>query len=146
MIRFNEEKQANEIALINIFESINGEAYAAGKPCVFIRTFGCNLRCIFCDTRECWTEKNLLKIYPERNKEADPFKWRTAKEIFNEVDTRNDGTIKIDELRRIFSLHIQHIVRTLPSQGPPQLSSNDELMPTNKSPSFCTLSIISYPR
>ena len=51
MIRFNEEKQANEIALINIFESINGEAYAAGKPCVFIRTFGCNLRCIFCDTR-----------------------------------------------------------------------------------------------
>lgn len=86
MIRFNEEKQANEIALINIFESINGEAYAAGKPCVFIRTFGCNLRCIFCDTRECWTEKNLLKIYPERNKEADPFKWRTAKEIFNEVN------------------------------------------------------------
>ena len=86
MIRFNEEKQANEIALINIFESINGEAYAAGKPCVFIRTFGCNLRCIFCDTRECWTEKNLLKIYPERNKEADPFKWRTAEEIFNEVN------------------------------------------------------------
>ena len=42
-----------EIALINIFYSINGEGYAAGKPTVFIRTMGCNLRCIFCDTKEC---------------------------------------------------------------------------------------------
>ena len=28
---------------------------------------------------------------------------KKLKEIFNEVDTRNDGTIKIDELRTIFS-------------------------------------------
>ena len=52
MIRTNNLGE-NEIALINIFESINGEGYAAGKPVVFIRTFGCNLRCVFCDTKEC---------------------------------------------------------------------------------------------
>ena len=47
MLRKNQNNE-NEIALINIFESINGEGYAAGKPTVFIRTFGCNLRCSFC--------------------------------------------------------------------------------------------------
>lgn len=77
-----------EIALINIFESINGEAYASGKPAVFIRTFGCNLRCKFpCDTQECWSVENLLKVYPERKDWKEPFKWMSAKEIFNEVES-----------------------------------------------------------
>lgn len=44
MIRKNKNGE-NEIALINIFESINGEGYASGKPVVFIRCFKCNLRC-----------------------------------------------------------------------------------------------------
>lgn len=86
MIRFNTEKNQNEIALINIFESINGEAYNAGKPTVFVRTFGCNLRCIYCDTKESWSEENLLKIYPERKNWKTPFKWMTAKEIFEIVE------------------------------------------------------------
>lgn len=87
MIRHNENKKANEIALINIFESINGEGPLSGKPTVFIRTFGCNLRCIFCDTKECWTNEILTKVYPERKEWAEPYKWKTAKEIFNEVDS-----------------------------------------------------------
>ena len=81
MIRVNSNGQ-NEIALINIFESINGEGYAAGKPTVFIRTMGCNLRCVFCDTKECWTKENFKKVYPER----DDFWWITAQDIFNYVD------------------------------------------------------------
>lgn len=47
MIRVNQNGET-EIALINIFESINGEAWAAGRPTTFIRTWGCNLRCVFC--------------------------------------------------------------------------------------------------
>ncbi|MBN2189872.1 MAG: radical SAM protein [Candidatus Aureabacteria bacterium] len=34
-----------------IFKSIQGESSYAGKPCIFIRLAGCNLRCNFCDTR-----------------------------------------------------------------------------------------------
>lgn len=33
-----------------IFKSISGEASFAGLPCIFIRTYGCNLRCDYCDT------------------------------------------------------------------------------------------------
>lgn len=33
-----------------IFKSISGEAARAGFPVIFIRTYGCNLRCTYCDT------------------------------------------------------------------------------------------------
>ncbi len=37
--------------LINeIFQSINGEGQFCGYPTIFIRTFGCDLRCSYCDT------------------------------------------------------------------------------------------------
>ena len=90
MIRKNKNGE-NEIALINIFESINGEGYASGKPVVFIRCFKCNLRCKWCDTKECWSEENLLKVYPERNNWTDPYKWMTAKEIFKMVDKMEEN-------------------------------------------------------
>lgn len=33
-----------------IFYSIQGESTYAGRPCIFIRLTGCNIRCTYCDT------------------------------------------------------------------------------------------------
>ncbi|MFQ5648925.1 MAG: radical SAM protein [bacterium] len=36
--------------ITEIYHSIQGESSFAGLPCVFVRTTGCNLRCVWCDT------------------------------------------------------------------------------------------------
>jgi 7-carboxy-7-deazaguanine synthase len=36
--------------ITEIFKSIQGESSYSGVPCSFIRTTGCNLRCVWCDT------------------------------------------------------------------------------------------------
>jgi 7-carboxy-7-deazaguanine synthase len=39
-----------------IFHSIQGESTFAGRPCVFVRLTGCDLRCSWCDTPYAFTE------------------------------------------------------------------------------------------
>ncbi|HEX2713397.1 MAG TPA: hypothetical protein VHM88_14450, partial [Candidatus Acidoferrales bacterium] len=38
------------MVITEIFKSIQGESTYAGRPCVFVRLTGCNLRCTWCDT------------------------------------------------------------------------------------------------
>lgn len=38
------------MVVTEIFRSIQGESTYAGRPCVFVRLTGCNLRCRWCDT------------------------------------------------------------------------------------------------
>jgi 7-carboxy-7-deazaguanine synthase len=48
-----------------VYKSIQGESSYAGRPCVFIRTTYCNLRCAWCDTAYAFyegTEKTLEEI------------------------------------------------------------------------------------
>jgi 7-carboxy-7-deazaguanine synthase len=39
-----------QLRIAEIFYSIQGEGLLAGTPSVFVRTSGCNLRCVWCDT------------------------------------------------------------------------------------------------
>ncbi|MDI6733440.1 MAG: 7-carboxy-7-deazaguanine synthase QueE [Planctomycetota bacterium] len=45
-------KRNQETSIVSVFSSIQGEGLWAGKPHLFIRFAGCNLRCSYCDTPE----------------------------------------------------------------------------------------------
>src|SRR4051795_3337539 len=38
------------LKIAEIFYSVQGEGILVGVPSVFVRTSGCNLRCVWCDT------------------------------------------------------------------------------------------------
>ncbi|WP_417910345.1 radical SAM protein [Candidatus Electronema sp. PJ] len=44
------------LRISELFYSIQGESTRAGLPCAFIRLCGCNLRCVYCDSRYTWDE------------------------------------------------------------------------------------------
>ncbi len=41
---------AGRLRIHEIFHSIQGESTHAGRPCVFVRLTGCQMRCVWCDT------------------------------------------------------------------------------------------------
>ena len=45
-----------------IFYSIQGESTHVGRPCVFVRLTGCNLRCKWCDTEYAFYEGSRVPI------------------------------------------------------------------------------------
>lgn len=63
----------DKLCVSEIFESIDGEGYHAGKPTVFFRTIGCNLRCSWCDSQYTFHEEKTSK-------------WMTVEEAFDDVN------------------------------------------------------------
>ena len=59
------------LSISEIFFSLQGESTLAGKPCLFIRMAGCDLRCAWCDTSyalESGTSMTLGRIMEEVRK------------------------------------------------------------------------------
>ena len=50
----------NSFRVNEIFESVQGETTHAGRPCLFVRFTGCDLRCRYCDTRHAYDEGSLM--------------------------------------------------------------------------------------
>ncbi len=51
------------VYLIEIYKSVQGESSFAGRPCIFVRLAGCNLRCSWCDSE--YTFSGGYKISPD---------------------------------------------------------------------------------
>jgi 7-carboxy-7-deazaguanine synthase len=50
------------LSVNEIFYSIQGESTYAGKPCVFVRLAGCDLRCSWCDTAYAFNEGRKMSV------------------------------------------------------------------------------------
>lgn len=79
----------NSLKIINIFRSIDGEAYHAGRPTIFLRTYGCNLRCAYpCDTPESWSLDVYSRLYDRPLPELSP------KEAFERISELAGDSIR----------------------------------------------------
>jgi len=62
-----------------IYHSIQGESTYAGRPCVFVRLTGCNLRCTYCDTEYAFYDGKEMSV----------------KDVINEVEKYNCKLVEI---------------------------------------------------
>jgi len=107
-----------------IFYSIQGEGKWTGKPNIFIRTTGCNLRCKFCDTKYAYTNGKEMTI-KEIIKNIQKFPCKKVcitggepllqkedlkeliKNLFKkkyEIIIETNGSVEIDEISKIKEL------------------------------------------
>lgn len=54
-------KMSTKLKVVEIFESVQGEV-PLGKYALFIRLYGCNRRCVFCDTKYSWMSNTYFEI------------------------------------------------------------------------------------
>jgi 7-carboxy-7-deazaguanine synthase len=62
----------DRVRVNEIFLSLQGESTWAGRPCVFVRLTGCNLRCVWCDTPYAFYEGRQMTV-PEVVERARSF-------------------------------------------------------------------------
>jgi 7-carboxy-7-deazaguanine synthase len=56
------EPDAPRLKIHEIFHSIQGESTFAGRPCVFVRLTGCQMRCVWCDTAYAFYEGGWMTL------------------------------------------------------------------------------------
>jgi 7-carboxy-7-deazaguanine synthase len=80
-----------------IFYSIQGESLNAGRPCVFVRLAGCNLRCNYCDTTYAYEEGTSASIR-EIIREVEQFDCPLVEVTGGEPLSQSDTPLLISQL------------------------------------------------
>ncbi len=57
-----ELSRIDTVRISEIYLSVQGESTHVGKPCVFVRLTGCNLRCTWCDSAYAFTGGERLSV------------------------------------------------------------------------------------
>ncbi len=51
-----------ELRISEIYRSIQGESSFAGRPCTFVRTTGCDIRCVYCDEEHAFSGGTRMSV------------------------------------------------------------------------------------
>ena len=89
--------------VVEIFKSIDGEGNRAGLPTTFIRLYGCNLNCSYCDTRY--------------GCEDDNYKIMSIKQILDKVKELDCNSITITGGEPLIHPGIEQLIDTLYGMG-----------------------------
>lgn len=86
--------------VVEQFVSINGEGTHAGELAVFVRFWGCNLRCSYCDTR--WA-----------NESDCPYEDKTPEEIFQSVKAAHIRNVTLTGGEPLLQKQMQELLELL---------------------------------
>ncbi len=112
--------------IAEIFYSVQGEGSLVGVPSVFVRTSGCNLRCVWCDTP-----------YTSWNPEGEEL---TVEEILQRVSEFGAGHVVVTGGEPMIAPQIRELAGGLRQQG---LHITIETAGTVQAPLACDLMSIS---
>jgi len=84
-----------------IFYSIQGESLFSGRPCIFVRLTGCNLRCTYCDTQYAYEEGEKMELA----------------QITNRISAFNCPLVEITGGEPLFQRETPHLISKLLRNG-----------------------------
>ena len=97
-----------KMKVVEIFNSIDGEGIRTGELTTFIRLWGCNLRCSYCDTRY---------SYCQENEETVPYKEMAIEEIIKECDKYDTDNITLTGGEPLIHLDVRYLLKALSEAG-----------------------------
>lgn len=100
LVELRRKKRDDTILVHEIYASVQGESTHAGRPCTFVRTTGCHLRCDYCDTEHAFhagSERTIDEILDEVHKLALPLVELTGGEPLLQRSARTLMTRLLDE-------------------------------------------------
>ena len=65
LVELKKKAREDTVLVHEIYASVQGESTHAGRPCTFVRTTGCHLRCVYCDTEHAFhagSERTVVEI------------------------------------------------------------------------------------
>lgn len=109
----------NQIKINEIFFSIQGESTHAGRPCIFIRTSGCPLRCNYCDTKYAYYEGEM----------------RTVDQIMSAIEKFPTRLVEVTGGEPLVQPHVNELFEALLSRGYEVLCETSGAYPIWNAPS-----------
>jgi len=89
---------SQELLVSEMFISILGEGVYVGNPAAFVRLYGCNAKCDFCDTKYAWdaSEGKGMRVTVD-----EVAKWIKSTNLGTVVFTGGEPTLQVAALRAL---------------------------------------------